>query len=251
MRTKLLLGNWKMNKTVHEAKKFAKDSLEVAALAKEKGIELGVAPTFLCLEAVRKANRDLIVSAQNLHYEDHGAFTGEVSIPMLKDIDIDWSIIGHSERRQYNGETSISCNRKIIAMLKNGMTPVYCVGESLEEFEEGITKAVVREQIRIGLASVSAEDASRVVVAYEPIWSIGTGKSASKEIAQDVCAFIREILTEMFGNVANEIRILYGGSVKPDNIKAYLSMKDVDGALVGGASLAIESFKELLDNIID
>ncbi len=250
-RTKLLLGNWKMNKTLKEAKAFAKDSVELSVLAKENNIELGVAPTFLCLEAVKKINPDIIVAAQNLHYEEKGAFTGEISIPMLKEIGINWSIIGHSERRQYNGESSLSCNRKILAMIANDMIPVYCCGETLEEYESGITKAIVRDQIRTGLANVAKEKASKIVVAYEPIWSIGTGVNASKEIAQEVCAFIREVLEEMFGaTVAKEIRILYGGSVKPENIKSYLSAKDIDGALVGGASLDIQSFKLLLQNIL-
>ncbi len=251
MRKKLLLGNWKMNKTLREAKKFAKESIEISTLAEQKNVDIGVAPAFLCLDAVRRANPNLIVAAQNLHHEKNGAFTGEVSIPMLQDIDVNWAIIGHSERRQYNNETSIMCNRKVLEMLKNEMVPVYCVGETLEEFEDGITKAVVREQIRVGLAGIDKANADKVVVAYEPIWSIGTGKNASKEIAQEICAFIRETLFDMFGAISNDMRILYGGSVKPDNIKAYLSMKDVDGALVGGASLAIESFKALLENIID
>lgn len=250
-RKKLLLGNWKMNKTIKEAKLFAKDSIELYELAEKNNIDIGVAPTYLCLEAVKKANPKMIVSAQNLHYEDHGAYTGEVSIPMLKELDVKWSIIGHSERRQYNGETSLTCNRKVLAMIANDMVPVYCCGETLEEYESGITKAIVRDQIRIGLAGIPSDKASKIVVAYEPIWSIGTGVNASKEIAEDVCAFIREILTEMFGSVANEIRILYGGSVKPENVKAYLGMKNIDGALVGGASLKIDSFKALLTNIID
>ena len=250
VRRKLLLGNWKMNKTIKEAKAFSKGSVAIYQLAKEHNVDIGVAPTFLCLEAVRKNNPEMIVAAQNLHYEDHGAYTGEISIPMLKDIGINWSIIGHSERRQYNGESSLSCNRKILAMIANDMTPVYCCGETLEEYESGITKAIVREQIRIGLANVPKDKARTLVVAYEPIWSIGTGVNASKEIAEEVCCFIRELLSEMFGNAANEIRILYGGSVKPENIKSYLSMKNIDGALVGGASLKLDSFEALLKNII-
>lgn len=250
-RTKLLLGNWKMNKTIHEAEEFASQSVELALLAKEHGVELGVAPTFLCLDVVKKNNPQIIVAAQNLHYEAKGAYTGEISIPMLKDIGVTWSLIGHSERRQYNGETSLTCNRKILAMIENGMVPVYCCGETLEEYESGITKAIVRDQIRTGLAGVSVEKAHTVVVAYEPIWSIGTGVNASKEIAQEVCGFIREVLQDMFGaEIANKIRILYGGSVKPDNIKEYLMAQDIDGALVGGASLAIDSYRALLENII-
>lgn len=241
-----------MNKTLKEARNFAKASVEITNVAKEHGVDVGVAPTFLCLEDVHKLNPDLIVAAQNLHYEDHGAYTGEISIPMLKELGITWSIIGHSERRQYNGESSLLCNRKILAMLDNDMVPVYCCGETLEEYESGITKAIVRDQIRIGLAGVSTDKAFKIVVAYEPIWSIGTGKNASKEIAEEVCSFIRDVLTDMFGaTIANEIRILYGGSVKPNNIKDYLKEKDIDGALVGGASLTIDSFKTMLDNIID
>ncbi len=251
MRKKLLLGNWKMNKTISEAKEFAKASVSISALAKEKGIEIGVAPTYVCLQAVKSINPNIIVSAQNLHYEDHGAFTGEISIPMLKEMGIDWSIIGHSERRQYNGETSLSCNKKIVAMLANDMVPVYCCGETEEEYEEGQTKAIIRDQILIGLAGIDAAHASKIVVAYEPIWSIGTGKNASKEIAEEVCSYIRELLVDMFGPVGNEIRILYGGSVKPENIRSYMSAKNIDGALVGGASLKVESFQTLLENMAD
>ena len=246
-RTKLLLGNWKMNKTIKEAKAFAKDSIEIYQLAKEKGIEIGVAPTFLCLEAVKKINPDMIVAAQNLHYEDHGAYTGEISIPMLKEIGIKWSIIGHSERRQYNGESSLSCNRKVLAMIANDMVPVYCCGEKLEEFESGITKAIVRDQIRIGLAGVDKEKAKNIVVAYEPIWAIGTGKSANTEIAEKCCAIVRDEIRKMYGDAADVVRVQYGGSVKPNNIKEYMAMEDIDGALIGGASLKVDSFKEIID----
>lgn len=250
MRTKLLLGNWKMNKTIAEAKEFATLSIEMAKAAHKKGIELGVAPTFLGLDVVRKNNPYLIVAAQNCNDKDSGAYTGEISIPMLNEIGITWVIIGHSERRTYNGETNATCNKKILRLLENKMVPVYCVGETLAEYEAGETKNIVKTQIIDGLKDVSKEDAETLVVAYEPVWSIGTGKNASKEIAQDVCGFIRENLAVLFGKeVADKIRILYGGSVKPDNIHAYLSMEDIDGALVGGASLKLDSYNELINNI--
>jgi len=169
---------------------------------------------------------------------------------MLKEMKINWVILGHSERRAYDNETSEKCNLKIKALLANDMTPLYCVGETLEEFEAGKTKEVVGEQIRKGLEGLSEEDGKKLVIAYEPVWSIGTGKNASTEIAQDVCNFIRKVLKECVGKSASKIRILYGGSVKPENIKAYLSCPDVDGALVGGASLKIDSYTQLLKEII-
>ena len=239
-----------MNKTIAEAKEFATFSIEMAKAAHKKGIDIGVAPTFLGLDVVRKNNPFLIVAAQNCNDKDSGAYTGEISIPMLEEIGISWVIIGHSERRTYNGETNASCNKKILHLLENRMVPVYCVGETLAEYEAGETKNIVKTQIIDGLRDVSKEDASDLVIAYEPVWSIGTGKNASKEIAQDVCGFIREILASLFGKeVADQIRILYGGSVKPDNIHAYLSMDDIDGALVGGASLKLDSYNELINNI--
>lgn len=251
MRKKLLLGNWKMNKLAAEAKEFALASKELAKKAKEHNILLGVAPTYLSLQAVKEnASKDMIVAAQNVHFMDHGAYTGEVSIPMLEELGIDWVIIGHSERRTYDNETNEKCNLKIKALLGHNMVPVYCVGETLEQFEKGLTKKVVGEQIKEGLKDLSKDEAKRIVVAYEPVWSIGTGKNASTEIAQDVCKFIRNVLKDMFNEVSEEILILYGGSVKPENIKTYLSCNDVDGALVGGASLKIESYEGLLNNIL-
>ena len=251
MRRKLLLGNWKMNKLASEAKEFAIASKPLVAKAKENKIDIGVAPTYMSLATVRKfAAKKMIVAAQNVHFEDHGAFTGEVSIPMLKEFKIDWVILGHSERRTYDGETSEKCNKKMKALLANGMVPVYCCGETLEQFDAGETKAVVADQIKKGFEGISEEDAKKVVVAYEPIWSIGTGKNASTEIAQDVCKYIRKVLKGVVGKAASKIRILYGGSVKPENVKAYLSCQDVDGALVGGASLKIDSYEGLLNNIL-
>ena len=251
MRRKLLLGNWKMNKLASEAKEFALASRPLVKKASDNQIDLGVAPTYLSLATVKEnAASDMIVAAQNVHFADHGAYTGEISIPMLLEYGINWVIIGHSERRTYDNETSAKCHQKMEVLLANQMVPVYCVGETLIEFEAGKTKEVVSQALRVGLDGFTSEQVKNLVVAYEPIWSIGTGKNASTEIAQNVCGFIRETLRELFGSTADEIRILYGGSVKPDNIKAYLSCPDIDGALVGGASLKIESYEGLLNNII-
>lgn len=240
-----------MNKLASEAKEFALASKPLVALAQKNNIDLGVAPTYLSLATVKQyADKGMIVAAQNVHFADHGAFTGEVSVPMLKEFGIDWVIIGHSERRGYDNETNEKCNQKIKVLLDNKMVPVYCCGESLDTFEAGKTKEFVETQIRVGLADLTSQEVEDLVVAYEPIWSIGTGKNASVDIAQDICSFIRGVLRNMFGDVADRIRILYGGSVKPENIKAYLSCPDVDGALVGGASLKIDSYEGLLTNIL-
>ncbi len=251
MRKKLLLGNWKMNKTPAEAKAFALAAGEMVDYAVAHDIDVGVAPTFVCLSTVKEnINSKCIVAAQNCNEHPSGAYTGEVSIPMLQACGISWVILGHSERREYNGETSVACNAKIKALLANGMTPVYCCGESLETFDKGETKKWVAEQIKTGLAGLTPEEASKVVIAYEPIWAIGTGRSASKEIAEDTIGFIRRTLRELFGNVAVDMRILYGGSVKPNNVAEYMSAEDIDGALVGGASLDPVSFKGLIEGMI-
>ena len=249
MRRKLLFGNWKMNKTIAESREFAKESVKLLEFANQKGVDIGVAPVYLSLAAVKEENPKLTVAAENCHYEDHGAFTGEIAIPMLKEIGVDWVIIGHSERRTYFGETDETCNKKLLALEKAGMTPIYCVGETLDEFESGLTKKVIKEQVSKGLAGLTKDFVDKMVIAYEPVWSIGTGKNASKEIAQDICSFIRELVREQFGSVADNVRILYGGSVKPENVHDYLLQSDVDGALVGGASLKVESFKALIENI--
>ena len=240
-----------MNKLSSEAKEFALETKALVDLASKNNIDIGVAPTYLSLAAVKQnADPRMIVTAQNCHFNDHGAFTGEISIPMLLEYGINWVLIGHSERRAYDNETNFKCHEKIKALLANKMVPVYCVGETLDEFEAGKTKEVVSAQVKEGLEGFSKEEVKELVIAYEPVWSIGTGKNASTEIAQDVCGFIRDILRELFGEVAEEIRILYGGSVKPENIKAYLSCPDIDGGLVGGASLKRESYEGLLTNIL-
>lgn len=245
------MGNWKMNKLTSEAAQFAQQADELLALAKESNIDVGVAPTFISLRKVRKyAPATFIVAAQNCHYKTNGAYTGEVSIPMLLDIGINTVIIGHSERRAYDNETSEKCNLKILELLKANMMPIYCVGETLEQFENNLTTDIVKDQLIKGLKDVAIEDLAKLVIAYEPVWSIGTGKNASKEIAENVCAFIRSTIADLYTKEAAEnVRILYGGSVKPNNVKAYMSMDNIDGALVGGASLAIESYKELIVNM--
>ena len=249
MRRKLLFGNWKMNKTIAESEAFAKESVKLLEFANQKGVDIGVAPVYLSLQAVKKANPKLTVAAENCHYEDHGAFTGEIAIPMLQEIGVNWVIIGHSERRTYFGETDETCNKKLLALQKANMTPIFCVGETLEQFEAGQTKKVINEQVTKGLAGLDASFVEKLVIAYEPVWSIGTGKNASKEIAQDICSYIRNLVKEQFGGVADNVRILYGGSVKPENVHDYLLQEDVDGALVGGASLKVDSFRALIENI--
>ena len=248
-RRKLLFGNWKMNKTIAESREFAKESKKLLEFANAKGVDIGVAPVYLSLSAVKEENPKLNVAAENCHFEDHGAFTGEIAIPMLKEIGVDWVIIGHSERRTYFGETDETCNKKLLALEKAGMTPIFCVGETLQEYEAGRTKEVVKRQTLKGLEGLSKGFVNDMVIAYEPVWSIGTGKNASKEIAQDICSFIRELVKEQFGDAAENVRILYGGSVKPENVHDYLLQPDVDGALVGGASLKVDSFKALIENI--
>ena len=239
-----------MNKTIAESKAFAEESKKLLAFANEKGVDIGVAPVYLSLQAVKETNPELNVAAENCHFEDHGAFTGEIAIPMLQEIGIDWVIIGHSERRTYFAETNETCNKKLLALEKAGMTPIYCVGETLAEYEAGKTKEVVGEQTVKGLEGLSKEFVEKMVIAYEPVWSIGTGKNASKEIAEDICGFIRELVKKEFGeDVSKKVRILYGGSVKPENVHDYLLQENVDGALVGGASLKVESFKALIENI--
>jgi triosephosphate isomerase len=251
MRNKVLIGNWKMHKTTSEARAFAKASLDLVAKAKENHVVIGVAPSFMSLKTVKTANPDLLVFAQNSYFEDKGAYTGEISLPMLIDVHADGALVGHSERRQYFKENNLLCNKKVIKLLHEGLTALYCVGETLGEYEAGLTKAVVAEQIRVGLSGITDVDPQKLIIAYEPVWSIGTGKNASAQIATDVITFIRELLDEMFGfRTSQDIAILYGGSVKPNNIAEYLKMPNIDGALVGGASLEISSFQALLDNII-
>lgn len=251
MRRKLLVGNWKMNKLTTEACSFAKESRSVVDFATCNNIDVGIAPTYLCLSTLKEnASDNLLIFAQNVHFKDSGAYTGEVSPAMLSGLRIDGSIIGHSERRIYDNETSIKCNLKIKALLEKNLIPLYCVGETEEEFNENKTYEVIEKQIKEGLFDLDVNKVCKVIVAYEPVWSIGTGKNASKEIAENVCSFIRSKIEEMYPDTSSSIRILYGGSVKPENIVSYLTQENVDGALVGGASLTVESFSKMIDALV-
>ena len=252
MRKKVIVGNWKMNHTRANALAFVEGMKNEVKVAKSHGIIVGIAPTFMSLDVVgKKKPAGLILSAQNVNEHPSGAYTGEVAINMLKEVKgLTHVIIGHSERRSYYNETNESCNAKMKAMEQEGLTPIYCVGETLAQFEANETKAVVKEQVVKGLEGLSAEYVSKMIIAYEPVWSIGTGKNASKEIAQDVCCFIRKEVAKLYGRrVANKVIIQYGGSVKPNNVREYLTQPDIDGALVGGASLKAETFIELISNL--
>ena len=250
MKRKILVGNWKMNKTMHEAIEFANALKDKSIEVEKENIILGIAPSFLCLPIIQKLGGSLITYAQNVHFEESGAFTGEISIPMLEEIGVAASLVGHSERRTYFKETNETCKLKLKSLEKHDMNAIYCVGETLKEYEEGKTKSVIKKQVLKGLEGLSEEYISELTIAYEPVWSIGTGKNASKEIASDICKYIVEVIANKYGEeVAKGVYVLYGGSVKPNNIKEYLDDEYIDGALVGGASLKAESFIEMIENI--
>lgn len=247
MRKPIIAGNWKMFKTVSEAVAFVN---EVKGKAEIDGVDSVICAPYTNLPALVEAVKgtSLKVGAQNLHWEDNGAFTGEISGVMLKDLGVDYVIIGHSERRAYFAETDDTVNKKVHAAFKHGLTPIVCVGEKLEEREAGQTKAVCKVQTEAAFAGLSAEQAAQVVVAYEPIWAIGTGKSSTADDANEVIGYIRELIAGLFGqSVADQVRIQYGGSVKPNNIREYMQQSDIDGALVGGASLEPASYIQLVE----
>ncbi|MAF12575.1 triose-phosphate isomerase [Candidatus Poribacteria bacterium] len=248
MRTPILAGNWKMNRTVGEATELVTGLLDVSKRA--SGVELVVGPPSTALSAVADALRgsSIGVAAQNMHWEASGAFTGEVSAEMLVDVGCKYVIIAHSERRQYFGETNETANKKLHAAFGGGLLPIYCVGETLDEREGDVMEDVVGTQVRDGLAGLTAEQAAQTVVAYEPVWAIGTGRTASRDQAQDAHAFIRGVLADLCGEgVAASVRIQYGGSANPGNIAELMSAPDIDGGLIGGASLKAESFAEMAD----
>ncbi|MHA1569110.1 MAG: triose-phosphate isomerase [Alphaproteobacteria bacterium] len=246
-RRPILAGNWKMNLLTAEAGELtAKLAAEVGNLADR---DVVLIPPFTLLTVVKEAIADtnIELGAQNAHAEPRGAFTGEVSMPMLVDIGCRYVVIGHSERRQYFGETSVSCRDKIAAALAAGLTPIYCFGEKLAEREEDRTFEVIKEQLAQGLTDFDAPQAGRMVLAYEPVWAIGTGKTASPAQAQEVHKYIRDWLAGRFGEeTAEQIRIQYGGSVKPNNVDELMTCADVDGALVGGASLKADDFARIV-----
>ncbi|HSN91790.1 MAG TPA: triose-phosphate isomerase [Anaeromyxobacteraceae bacterium] len=242
-RRKFVCGNWKMHKTVAEAVALVRE-LRAGVGEAAGSVQVAVAPPFTALGAVAEALRggSIELAAQDVHWEPQGAFTGEVSAPMLAEIGCRHGIVGHSERRQLFGETDESVRRKAGALLAAGIRPIVCVGETLAEREAGRTLAVVDRQVRAGLAGLPAEALAAVTIAYEPVWAIGTGRTATSAQAQEVHAAIRAILREMAGTGAEGIRIQYGGSVKPENARELMSQPDVDGALVGGASLKAADF---------
>lgn len=247
MRTPLIAGNWKMHKTVQESVDFARGLLE--AIGGVVGVEIAVAPPFTALFPVAEVLKGgpIRLAAQNLFWEDTGAYTGEVSGPMLAAAGCSLVIIGHSERRQYFGETDETVNRRLFAALAAGLDPIFCIGETLEQRQAGQTFEVVANQIDGGLANVGDNQIGYVVIAYEPVWAIGTGLTATPEQAEEVHHLIRKTLADRYGEgLAQTTRILYGGSVKPDNIRDLMACENIDGALVGGASLEVESFSAIV-----
>lgn len=247
MRTPIIAGNWKMFKTAGEAVSFVN---EVKGKAEIAGVESVICAPFTALPALAEAVKgtSLKIGAQNMHWEESGAYTGEISGPMLQDLGVHYVIIGHSERRAYFAETDETVNKKVHAAFKYGITPIICVGEKLEEREAGQTKEVCRVQTEAALQGLTVEQAAQAVIAYEPIWAIGTGKSSTAEDANEVISYIRERVAAVFGQeTADKIRIQYGGSVKPNNIREFMQQPDIDGALVGGASLEAASYIQLVE----
>lgn len=247
MRIPFIAGNWKMFKTKAEAEEFAE---VFKKLYRGTDVQAAVCAPFTALDTLVKSfeGTEVKVGAQNVHFEDEGAYTGEISVPMLEEIGVDFCIVGHSERRQYFAETDETVNLKLKRLLKSRIRPIMCVGESLEERDEGKAFDIVRSQVIKGLDGIAAEDAVKTVIAYEPIWAIGTGRTASPEQAEEMCALIRNVLTELYGEeCSDEIIIQYGGSVKPANASEIMNMDEIDGALVGGASLKPEDFMKIID----
>ena len=247
MRRPIIAGNWKMNETIDQSLDLVtKLKSEVAEV---NDVDIVVCPPFTSLFAMGKAIRgaNIFLGAQDIYWEEKGAYTGEVSPGMLIDVGCQYVIIGHSERRHLFGEANQSVNKKVKAALRFDLTPIMCVGERLEEKERGVTEGVVREHITRGLEGLSREEVLKMVIAYEPVWAIGTGKTATPDQAQEVHSFIRRLLSELYDEVtASKIRIQYGGSVKPDNISLLMKEEDIDGALVGGASLDAKSFAQIV-----
>ena len=246
MRRKVIAGNWKMNKSPEDAKTFMQSFPELVKDS-ESEVVLCVPYIDVCVMKELAKDTNVKIGVQNVHYEEKGAYTGEVSVKMLKDIGMEYVIIGHSERRQYYNETDEGVNKKLKASLANGLKPIVCVGETLEQREAGITKDFVTTQVRLALEGLSNEDVEKTIIAYEPIWAIGTGKTASKEDANEACAWIRDEIRNLFGDVAEEVIIQYGGSVKSSNANELFKMSDIDGGLVGGASLEPEEFAKIVN----
>jgi len=246
LRKPIIAGNWKMNKLTSEAVELAREVKNKAGTIADR--EIVLCPPFTVLSSVREVIEDSFIKlgAQNMYWEVRGAYTGEISPMMLKDIGCNYVILGHSERRLYFGETNETVNKKARIAFSTGLIPIVCVGETLPQREKGETLTVIEEQVKTGLSGLTREEGKGLVVAYEPVWAIGTGKTATPEEVEEVQRFIRKLLGQMFGEEnAQAIRILYGGSINPDNISALMSCENVDGGLIGGASLNVESFVKI------
>ena len=244
MRKPVIFGNWKMNKTCTETVEFI-NAIEPCL---NDSCTYGIGVPFTALKDATTNAKNLVIAAENCHFAESGAFTGEVSIPMLQELNVTHVIVGHSERRQMFGETNEAVNAKVKKLIEAEMTPIMCIGETEAQYDAGETEQVIRTQVAEGLKDLCPKCVSKMVIAYEPIWAIGTGKSATKEIAQNCCHIVRDEVKNLYGEeTAEAVRIQYGGSVKPNNIKEYMAMEDIDGALIGGASLKVDSFKEIID----
>lgn len=247
MRTPIIAGNWKMNNTIKEALELVES---IKSYELKEGVEAVLCTPFTALKDVKEAtkNTNIKIGAQNMHWEENGAYTGEISPIMLKELGVEYCIIGHSERRQYFNETDENVNKKIKSALKHNLKPIVCVGETLEERETNIHEKIVKDQVIKAFEDISNDELKNIVIAYEPIWAIGTGKTASSDDADDMCGFIRNVIGEIYSDEDKEIiRIQYGGSVKPSNVKELMDKSNIDGALVGGASLKAEDFVNLIN----
>ena len=247
MRTPIIAGNWKMHKTVAETTATVKAL--AALVADVKNVEIVVCPPFTALAAAAEAAccTNVAIGSQNIFWEEKGAFTGEIAPGMLVEAGCKYAVVGHSERRQYFGEIDETVNKRVKAALKHNLIPIVCVGETLVQREAGITQEICATQTRGGLSGLTAEQVAGLVIAYEPVWAIGTGKTATSKDANDVCAFIRREVAAVFGQAAADaVRIQYGGSVKADNASELMAMSDIDGALVGGASLVADDFAKIV-----
>ena len=250
MRKPIIAGNWKMNKTVQEAKDFVN---ELPALPDTNEVDSVICAPTLQLDALVNLTKEgvaegLQIGAQNAHFEDSGAFTGETSPAALEDLGVKYVVLGHSERREYFGETDEDVNKKALAVFSHNMTPIICVGETLDEREADKAESVVGDRVEAALKGFTEEQVKSTVIAYEPIWAIGTGKSSTSEDANQMCAHVRKVVANAYSQeAADALRVQYGGSVKPENIKEYMAQSDIDGALVGGASLKVDSFVALLE----
>ena len=247
MRKPIIAGNWKMNNNIEESLKLVE---EIKAISLNKDVEAVLCVPFTDLKDVKKAikNTGIKLAAQNMHWEENGAYTGEISPSMLNELGVDYVLIGHSERRQYFNETDETVNKKVLSALAHNMFPIICVGETLEERESNREKQIVKYQVTGALKDVDKNAIDKIVIAYEPIWAIGTGKTASSDQANEIIAFIREIIGDIYSETEKQIiRIQYGGSVKPDNVAELMGKSDIDGALVGGASLKAEDFAKLIN----